>query len=278
MKLVPMVLSSVVSFLSGLAWPQTVPIEQTHQFDSAVIKASDPTSSDVWLVPESGGLRAQNVVVWQLIKAAYYVRDEQLVGGPAWVKSERYDILASPLEREALTLSGAMTPSQAGDYLARHRQRLQALLRDRFALSLKTESRVKRFYVLKQADGGVRMPLAGDRDGGPVARMRNGQLSVTTDAKGIASLLADVLGATVLDETGLTGQYRVNLEWSPEMEQAASIAAAAKDQLGLELESRTGPLPVYVIDRIARPSENLNAPRHPPRSSPPPQPGSGPAR
>jgi uncharacterized protein (TIGR03435 family) len=86
--------------------------------------------------------------------------------------------------------------------------------------------------------------------------MRNGQLSVTTDAKGIAALLTDVIGTTVVDETGLAGYYAVNLEWNDEAAGDESIVAAVRDQIGLELELKTGPLAVFVIERIERPSGN----------------------
>lgn len=104
---------------------------------------------------------------------------------------------------------------------------------------------------MKLSERGLKVRPAGSGEGGPVARMRNGQLSVTTDAKGIAALLTDVIGTTVVDETGFAGYYTVNLEWNPEASGDESILAAVRDQIGLELELKTGSLAVFVIERAS---------------------------
>lgn len=248
-------LGVVFALQSSMAWPQNTVADQPSSFQGAVITPSDPASAEVWLIPETGGgLRAQNVIVWQLIKNAYYIRDEQLEGGPAWVRSDRYDIVARPGKSDLAPWRTA-SAAQAGSYLEKSRLRMQALLKDRFALTLRTEERAKQFYALKLSEKGLKVRPAGN-EGGPVARMRNGQLSVTTDAKGIAALLTDVIGTTVVDETGLAGYYTVNLEWDPDAAGDESILRAVSDQIGLELERKTGPLAVFVIERIERPSRN----------------------
>jgi uncharacterized protein (TIGR03435 family) len=238
-----------------------LPPPPAYKFEVAVIKPSDPHSADVWLIPEPhGGFRSQNVVVWQLIKNAYYIRDQQLTGGPPWIRTDRYDITAKPEEIEMAPLGTATNPGGVASHMVRHRQRIQALLRDRFGLVLGTETRVKPFYALKLAKGGNKMEVAGDRDGSPVARMGIGRLTVTTDMKGIAAMLTDIVGRTVIDETGLTEHYHVKLEWTPDTadiaEGGGSIFTAVKEQLGLQLESKKGPVPVFVVEKIERPSEN----------------------
>jgi uncharacterized protein (TIGR03435 family) len=73
----------------------------------------------------------------------------------------------------------------------------------------------------------------------------------------------------VIDETGLEGQYDFKLEWDPLDSPAnsdpdaasnpaigVSLAAALKEQLGLRLISKKGPVQVYVVEKIERPSEN----------------------
>jgi uncharacterized protein (TIGR03435 family) len=90
----------------------------------------------------------------------------------------------------------------------------------------------------------------------------------------VTRVLSDTLGRTVLDRTGLTGKYEFELEWTPEPSltgppapgdagaaptadlSGPSIFTAIQGQLGLRLESGRGPVPVIVIDRIERPSEN----------------------
>ncbi len=58
-----------------------------------------------------------------------------------------------------------------------------------------------------------------------------------------------------LDDTGLIGRYKLESQWEPG-ESGGFISRAMQDQLGLRLESKTGPAPVYVIERIQRPSES----------------------
>jgi uncharacterized protein (TIGR03435 family) len=146
--------------------------------------------------------------------------------------------------------------------MTRHRQRVQALLSDRFGLVLGTETKVMPFYSLKLAKSGNKMQVVDENSpADPIARMRNGQLAMTTDMKGIVSMLTDIVGRPVIDETGLTAYYKVKLEWTPDTEDGAeegkgSIFTALKEQLGLQLESKKGPVPVFVVEKIERPSEN----------------------
>ena len=76
-----------------------------------------------------------------------------------------------------------------------------------------------------------------------------------------------VLDRPVLDQTGLTGNYDFKLTWTPDEMKAApdssassdsgpSVFAAIQEQLGLKLEPAKGPVDVYVIDHIEKPSEN----------------------
>jgi uncharacterized protein (TIGR03435 family) len=119
---------------------------------------------------------------------------------------------------------------------------LQALLRDRFALSLHRETRDLPIYNLTVAKGGVKMPPAkGDcvispYDGGAPPQPSEGRSAVpvfycdhprtgargvsrTLDGKGITlkslsdSLSRTELNRTVVDKTGLTGAFDVKLNW-----------------------------------------------------------------
>jgi uncharacterized protein (TIGR03435 family) len=76
-----------------------------------------------------------------------------------------------------------------------------------------------------------------------------------------AFCLSDTLGRTVLDETGLTAKYGIDLEWTPDELQGtpdsgASIFTAIQEQLGLKLESTRAPVQTFVVHHVERPSEN----------------------
>ena len=91
----------------------------------------------------------------------------------------------------------------------------------------------------------------------------------------IASLLGGFAGflggrdpRPILDQTGLSGKFDVNVEFvkdsggldteigSDSGASGPTFTGALKNQLGLKLVKQTGPVPVFVIDHIERPSEN----------------------
>jgi uncharacterized protein (TIGR03435 family) len=84
----------------------------------------------------------------------------------------------------------------------------------------------------------------------------------------LTDFLSRQLDRTVIDDTGLSGQYDFKLEWTPDSplhgppnEQAIandgpSIFTALSEQLGLRLASRKGAVPVYVIEKIEKPGDN----------------------
>ena len=74
--------------------------------------------------------------VWDLVRLAFGLRDSQMAGGPAWIKSEGFDIQA--------------TASATGTVVARPRalQMLQTLLEDRFHLRWHNETREMAVYAL----------------------------------------------------------------------------------------------------------------------------------
>jgi uncharacterized protein (TIGR03435 family) len=68
-----------------------------------------------------------------------------------------------------------------------------------------------------------------------------------------------LLQQTVVDETGVNGEFDFELTWSPDTSPDAdgpSLFTALQEKLGLKLESKKGPVPVIVIERVERPSEN----------------------
>ena len=94
---------------------------------------------------------------------------------------------------------------------------------------------------------------------------------------GFADRLSSILGRTVVDKTGLAGTYDLKLEWQPDENQVAmfqamrvpegygapapdplgpSLFTALPEQLGLQLDSDKGPVEIFVIERVERPSAN----------------------
>ena len=165
---------------------------------------------------------------------------------------------------------------------------LQSLLKDRFKLTLRQVTKDLPIYSLVVADAGKLHEAPGDCAPGPtsvpdsgappcgslrvflwVGRMDGLKVPIT-------ELVANLSGFTkrmVLDNTHLGGKYDMNMKWFPgpnEFPQRPAylpptyqpdpnsppLLAAIQQQLGLKLESRTGPVPLLVIDHVEKPSEN----------------------
>jgi uncharacterized protein (TIGR03435 family) len=133
---------------------------------------------------------------------------------------------------------------------------LRTLLEERFKLAVHTETRDGAVYNLVAAKGGSKMKQA---DGNSPRGSGWGPTTLrgTMSSDKMASLLTSILGHPVLDHSGLSGIYTVDLKWAgDDQTDRPSIFTAIQEQLGLKLEPTRGPIQVLVIDRVERPSEN----------------------
>jgi uncharacterized protein (TIGR03435 family) len=225
--------------------------------------------------------KTTNFTLGGLVGRAYEIEDDQVSGGPSWVKSEKYDIEAK-IDKPAADDLRKLSPHQR--FLERNRM-LQALLTDRFKLTLHRETKELPVYELIIVNSGSKLQEAkpgetypnGIKD--PSGRARAGLIEmgpgeITGQGIPIASLvrqLTQQLGRIVVDKTGLTGTYDFTITWLPVESQAATagqqgtrspeasespIFTAIQDQLGLKLEPQTTPVEVLVIDHAEQPTPN----------------------
>ena len=236
-----------------------------QDFEVASIKRSEPGSlrgSTFEFLP-GGSLRIANGTLRAILETAYDVREFQILGGPGWVNSERYDILARTADSLS-NLAGATNDVKAV------RLRLQALLRQRFNLEVHRETRELPEYALEVAKKGPKLIQDGGSNGSSNARtgiQRSCGQMIGTNATmaNLTLMLARQLDRPVLDRTGLTGKYNFQFVWtpdsglcsgSPDSSNAPSIFTALEETLGLRLESIKGPVDSLIIDHADRPSEN----------------------
>jgi uncharacterized protein (TIGR03435 family) len=161
---------------------------------------------------------------------------------------------------------------------------LQRLLEDQFQLQSHWETRedpvyhlvVRKLGKLKEASGDCPGVLS-DRDSqtntppddAPCGSLRNSPghtKGYRLTAEELVGSLAFFLQRPVMDKTGLTARYDIELEWTPETtlmqtrnpatEGPPPIFTALDEQLGLRLESARGSVRKLVVDHVARPSEN----------------------
>jgi uncharacterized protein (TIGR03435 family) len=228
---------------AGCLFAQTAPAPLT--FEVASIKPSAPDSrGDFSEFLPGGGYRASGATLKTLITQAYEINDYQISGGPAWLDTASFDILARP------------DPPGTGEQIP---ERLRNLLSDRFQLLIHLETKERPVYALVIAKNGAQLQESAESK----SRMdgRRGWLSGQhVEIPRLASWLSDRVGRPVIDKTGLTGKYSFELKWTPEGappdRDAPSLFTALPEQLGLRLESQKAPIEMILVDRAERPSEN----------------------
>jgi uncharacterized protein (TIGR03435 family) len=228
---------------------------------------------------------ATNMPVRPMITFAYQVAGYQLIGGPGWLTTDRYDINAK-LETPPTTVAPFIPGSTAPNPM---QLALRHLLEDRFKLKVHRETREMDIYalVLARPGGGPGpglKPTTQDcskateapRPGAPPpgapgqpfcgiagspGRVRFGGLP----ASSFASALSGPAGRMVVDRTGMTGSWDFELTFAPENRgpdappadpNAPSFFTAIQEQLGLRLESTKGPVDVLVIDGVEKATED----------------------
>jgi len=244
-------------------------------FEVASIKPSTPDAqgSGIQFMP-GGGLRMTNIALKQMITFAYGVQDFQVLGGPGWITSERYDLLAKPDTSadagDAPINVGKMTDEQFKTAQERTRARLQPLLAERFQLAIHRETKEQPVYALVVAKGGSK--LKETKGGRRIGMTRSKITSEGEPLPFLAQLLSNLLGRPVLDQTGIKGDFDFELSWTPDPGQSSgppgldastppdpngpSLFTAIQEQLGLRLESTKGPVETIIIDRAEKASEN----------------------
>jgi uncharacterized protein (TIGR03435 family) len=139
---------------------------------------------------------------------------------------------------------------------------MQAMLADRFKLELHRETKTRPEYALVVAKGGPRLQAAAEDEHPSSSQGERMIKGSALPVSRLAFMLISVVGAPVLDQTGLTGQYNVDLKFAPLLETSVEdetlpdIFAALQEKLGLKLEATKGPVEVWVIDRAEMPTAN----------------------
>lgn len=264
-----------------------LPRVQAPAFDSVTIvpnSSGDTARSMLRLMP-NGGVKAINVTVFQLIQSAYqrHAFDRrQIEAGPAWLRTARFDI-------EARATGGH--EFGADSFPGQTWLKLRSMLEDRFKLRVRTDTRPAPVYELRltgvnretgprlrkvDVDCGAELrkktkdePEDGLQAGTPVCAVATYSGRLIADAvtmPALASLLSDMVDRAVVDRTGLSRNFAMELE-AVEIEAPGavgpssrpstttqSIFAALPAQLGLKLEPVTGATDVLVIESAERPA------------------------
>ena len=251
-------------------------------FEVASVKRSAPDARGTTVSgPAPSGFRTLNAPLSSIIQSAFRIADYQLVGGPAWVRSDKFDIVAKYPEG----VDRGQVPETVQTLLAeRFALRAHKEVRDgpTFALEIvrddrrlgpklrPTEIDCVAFYAALKESG---KPNFVGPDGRPTCMMIASDRFIRASSRTIdqlAASLARQVARRVENRTGLSGNFDFDLEWTPEIAKAPlltagttpppsldddlSIYTALREQLGLELKATTGAIDVIVIDSVSAPT------------------------
>jgi uncharacterized protein (TIGR03435 family) len=228
------------------------------KFEAASIKpAKDDTGRGGFQLLPGGGLRLGGATAKMLISLAYDVREEQILGGPRWISSETYNILAKAEKTDSVENVDSAGPGSP--VWNKMRERLRNLLKDRFQLQLQEDSKETSGYVLGIAKGGSKLQPSPQAGPARTNRMRGRIEARDGTMEMLAAVLTGLLHRPVKNRTGLDGNYDYTLTFEPDESvdgSAPSVFTAIQEQLGLKIESARVTMTNYTIIKIERPSAN----------------------
>lgn len=209
-----------------------------------------------------GRYELRNATMLDLIRTAYAVRAESVVGGPSWLEVDRFDVVAKA--PPGTTADGA-------------RRMLQSLLADRFKLVIRDDKRQQSAFVLTVASDKPKLKAAGGTGGTcsqkqmPVADSAPITLAVCPGVTmaALAEQMPVMAGAyvttPVTDATGLSGSFDIEIRWHARFlldkagPDAITFADALEKQLGLKLEMKPTAVSVLAVESVNR-QPTANAP------------------
>lgn len=248
---------------SGLQGQTTAPRPVFQAFEVATVKPVDPDhpeSARYYRMQGADRFVVVNYTLKLLIAAAYDLNPRTISGGPSWVDSAKYDIVAK-------------TPGQVRPERTEQMGMLRALLVERFGLKFHREQKVFSIYELQVAKGGPKLKTSMEApDVAPQVistvypdRIKLPARNVTM-GDFVAMMQRALLDRPVVDKTGLGGRYDFDLTWAPDETQfggeapkvaedvpSTPLFTALPQQLGLLLKAARGPVNALMIDKAEQP-------------------------
>jgi uncharacterized protein (TIGR03435 family) len=230
-------------------------------FEVASIKPGNPRNPATLLNYSNPRLfLAENMSLRALIMFAWNVTEQQILDAPRWADTERWDITArteSPLPRG----NAVNEPIRA---------LLRNLLPERFSLIVRTRPAGAPAWALVVDKGGTKLRAVSQTDtDSPGTSAGNRFFNARKmPIETLTRFLSTQLGRTVIDQTGLTGDFTFRLDFEPETTRPLTpdagdpesthpgILTALREQTGLRIEPSKTPAEALVMERAARPSAN----------------------
>jgi len=255
-----------VSLLSSTAFGQLALAVSTPAFETADVHASAHTTNPnpfmTGGVLRGGRYDLRRATMVDLIRIAYDVDPDTVLGGRSWLETDRFDVVAK------------VPPQTSPEAI---KLMLQALLADRFKLVLHKDTKPMPAFVLtlgkgkpklKEADGsgntGCQPQLQKPEPGTiPYAMVSCHNMTMQAFARMLRLMANGYLTQPVVDSTELKGTWDFDIKWTGrgQLGQAGadgiSIFDAVDKQLGLKLEAQKIPSPVLIVDSVnQKPTDN----------------------
>jgi uncharacterized protein (TIGR03435 family) len=246
------------------AGPVPMAADASPSFEVATIKPSDPKQCCARTFNRDGRrFETTNTNLQYLMQFAFDLQARQIAGGPPWFNQDVFDVQGE--------IDGVGIPNTR-----QWKQALQTLLVERFHIQMHHETRELPAYALMVAKDGPKLTKGDGDPAHPQSMGFGGAYGQTMSGGGANATLADLAGELqrltldrpVVDRTGLTGTFNIQLTFtrenpaamglSPDLPDnaAPSIFVALQQQLGLKLEPVKAPVDVLVVDHAEKPSDD----------------------
>lgn len=222
-------------------------IRQTNSGPPAVYK-------DPFVFSQGGRFTATNVTLTDVIVMSYKTRRIQMRGGPAWIDSDRFDIIAKADETD-----GEVKPEQWAPMV-------QALLEDRFKLMLHRETQERTVLALVVGKTAPKLLPAKEAEKKALVPGAGGQMNFQNmPIVGLVNTLANILHTPVVDGTGIRGSFDFTLDPMQYADTSQPLTpgtwpdlvlTAVRDELGFKLEKQKASLEITIIDHAEKPTGN----------------------
>jgi uncharacterized protein (TIGR03435 family) len=247
----------------GLFAQTPAPRATFDAFDVATIKPVEFNAKASRYITMQGTHRflAKDYTLSLLIAAAYNLNPRAISGGPGWIETDHFDIVA-------------VTPGEVQPTRDEQMSMLRALLADRFKLAFHREQKEFSLYELQVAKSGPKLKPStapADQPAALISTVEPQRIVLparnTTMAEFASLMQRAILDRPVVDKTGLAGRFDFDLDWAPDESQfggdvkaapadaaSATFFTAVQEQLGLRLLATRGPIEALVVDKAEYPS------------------------
>jgi bla regulator protein BlaR1 len=239
------------------------------KFEVATVKVNDQTNPAWHLGPPGrGSISILNRPLRGIIIQSFRTQRNMVVGLPDWTESTNYDIVGKGPDPN-------MTNPEVWEMM-------RSLLIERFHLKYHVENREMPVFALTVLPTGHKLKLGekgrcaedikAGKNCGDIIVPPFGSAMYNMPIGALITGIGARAGRPIVDKTGLTGKYDLNVTWVPDgakleeldlqnvpqeyRPEDMSLFEALEKQLGLKLEAQRAPMPVVVVDNVSQPDPN----------------------